>query len=167
MYLDPMDSLCLSRALSASSSSANRTKASPVARPSGRFTNRTPSLPSNTWHDAFEPLSAKKSVCKAKERSHQGFFLYTEAKTQITEIPKLRSNFCQNSVQFVQNSDFTTPWGLTKKTIQLQGQKSSKIMHFCNEISICSKIFHKTSLQFSHFRQSFYDFNKKKPLAVV
>ena len=37
-----------------------------------------------------------------------GFFLYTVAKTQIIEMPKLRSTFRQNSVQFFQNSDFTT-----------------------------------------------------------
>ena len=54
------------------------------------------------------------------QHSKQGFFLYTEAKTQITEIPKLRSNFCQNSVQFVQNSDLTTPWGSTKQIMLLQ-----------------------------------------------
>ena len=40
-------------------------------------------------------------------KSVKKFFLYTKAKTQITEFSKIRSNFCQ----FVQNLDFMTHLG--------------------------------------------------------
>ena len=62
MYLEPIFSLCFCRAFSASFSWAKRTKASPVARPSGFFTKRTPSSPS-TKLQAVCPL-AKKSIWK-------------------------------------------------------------------------------------------------------
>ena len=58
MYLDPMFSLCFRSAFSASSSSANNTKASPVARPSGFLTNKIPSSPSTNEH-----------VCSPREKN--------------------------------------------------------------------------------------------------
>lgn len=48
IYLVPINSLCLLKAFAESSSRANSTKASPVARPSGFLTNNTPSSPSIT-----------------------------------------------------------------------------------------------------------------------
>ena len=60
MYRDPMFSLCFCRAFSASFSTASKTKASPVARPSGFLTKRTPSSPS-TKEQALSPL-AKNSI---------------------------------------------------------------------------------------------------------
>ena len=58
MYLDPMFSLCFRSAFSASSSSANNTKASPVARPSGFLTNKIPSSP-----------STNEQVCSPREKN--------------------------------------------------------------------------------------------------
>ncbi len=65
MYLEPMHSLCLLRALLASSSLGKRTKASPVARPSAWCTNRMPSSPSRTSTE-FSP-DRKNSSCKRLE----------------------------------------------------------------------------------------------------
>ncbi len=48
MYLLPRICLCFFRAFWAYSSQAKRTNASPVGRPSGYFTNRSPSVPSVT-----------------------------------------------------------------------------------------------------------------------
>lgn len=50
IYLLPMSSRCFAKAFGASSSLANNTKASPVARPSALLTKRTPSAPSSTVH---------------------------------------------------------------------------------------------------------------------
>lgn len=60
MYREPIMSLCLDKALSPSVSSLNRTKASPVALPSGFLTKRTPSSSSSTSHGSSPPL--KKSI---------------------------------------------------------------------------------------------------------
>ena len=57
-----MESLCFSRAFSASSSSAKSTKASPVARPSGRLTNRTPSLWTQERYQYFTVLQSMMSA---------------------------------------------------------------------------------------------------------
>ena len=70
MYREPMHSLCLLRALLASSSLGKRTKASPVARPSAWWTNRMPSSPSST--STLLSPERKNSSCKRLERgSHQ------------------------------------------------------------------------------------------------
>ncbi len=65
MYREPMHSLCLLRALLASSSLGKRTKASPVARPSAWCTNSMPSSPSSTSTE-FSP-DRKNSSCKKLE----------------------------------------------------------------------------------------------------
>jgi len=64
MYLEPMTSLCLANALDASSSREKRTKASPVALPSGLRTKRTPSSESRTSQDlpSSSPLAAGSSL---------------------------------------------------------------------------------------------------------
>ena len=62
MYLEPMHSLCLVRALLASSSVEKRTKASPVALPSAWCTNSMPSSPSKTSTE-LSP-ARKNSSCK-------------------------------------------------------------------------------------------------------
>ena len=66
MYREPIFSLCLCNAFSASLSSAKRTKASPVARPSGFLTNNTPSSPSTREQEFSSPPLAKKSIWKEK-----------------------------------------------------------------------------------------------------
>lgn len=60
IYLEPIHSLCLERALGESDSLAKSTKASPVALPSGFLTNRTPSVPSSTEQE-FSPEAKKSS----------------------------------------------------------------------------------------------------------
>ena len=62
MYLVPMTWRCFDRAFTASSSLRNKTKASPVARPSAWWTKSTPSSPSNTLHEASP--SSKNVSCK-------------------------------------------------------------------------------------------------------
>lgn len=53
IYRFPIDSRCRPSAFGASFSSANNTKASPVARPSDFLTNRIPSVPSSTLHGSW------------------------------------------------------------------------------------------------------------------
>ena len=85
----------------------------------------------------------------------QGFF--------CTPRPKLRSSKFLNSDQILVKTQFNLSktqilrhlGGSLKNHTTARAKKAQNIMHFCHKVSICSKIFHKTSLKFSHLRQNF------------
>ena len=68
MYRVLMHCLCFDSALFASSSLANSTKASPVARPSAWWTNSNPFSPSSTSH-GLSPLRKNISCKRRRNRT--------------------------------------------------------------------------------------------------